>query len=45
MQKEKFKNAAVRALGSGQWLMAEPMKDLSQAMNAMYDRMVSPPVS
>lgn len=41
MLKQTFENPSVRALGDGQWLMANPTEGLEEYMGHMHDRMVS----
>ena len=41
MQKQTFKNPSVKALGDGQWLVADATQGVDEYMKEMYKRMVS----
>lgn len=41
MQKQQFNHPSVRALGDGQWLVADATEGLEERMDAMYNRLVS----
>ncbi|PGH18284.1 hypothetical protein AJ79_00623 [Helicocarpus griseus UAMH5409] len=39
LQQQSFKNAAIKALGNGQWLVPDPVQGLKEGMDMMYFRM------